>query len=70
MSSLPAKIKILLILAKKSQKIVIKRFCGALFHMVTRVSLKYFVIGPKQGYLQTKAEKMNINTELFIIELI
>ena len=38
--------------------------------METKVSLNYFVPGAKQGYLQIKTEEMNINTELFILELV
>ena len=41
--SLPAKMKILLILAKTSQKQQLNVSRSALFHMKNRVSLKYFV---------------------------
>ena len=47
-ASLPAKMEILLILAKISRKIEIKFSRSALFHMKTRVSLKYFVNGYSQ----------------------
>ena len=43
MHSLPAKMEILLILAKNSLKTENNFFHGALFHMKTTVSLKYFV---------------------------
>ena len=43
MPSLPPKIKILLMLAKNSWKIEIKTSPISLFHMKTRVCLKYFV---------------------------
>ena len=41
--SLPAKMEILLILAKISSKAVIKLSCGSHFRMKTRVTLNYFV---------------------------
>ena len=43
MHSLPAKIKILLILAKSCWKIEIKSFPLFHFYMITRLCLKYFV---------------------------
>ena len=43
MSSLPVKIKSLLILPKKSQKLRLNFSRGDQFHMKTRFSLKYFV---------------------------
>ena len=43
MSSLPPKRKILSALAKDSLKIEIELFRSALFHMKTKVFLKYFV---------------------------
>ena len=43
MRILPAKIKILLALAKMSRKIAIKLSRSVPFHMKTRVSVKYFV---------------------------
>ena len=43
MSSLPAEMKVLLILAKTLEKQKLKFYCSALFHMKTRVGLKYFV---------------------------
>ena len=45
MPSLPAKMKILSILAKSGWKTEIKPSGSALFHKETRVSLKYFVNG-------------------------
>ena len=43
MCSLPAKMTIFLILAKKTSKIEITLFRSALFPVNTRVNLKYFV---------------------------
>ena len=43
MPSLPAKMKILLILAKALEKQKLNFACSALFHIKTRVNLKYFV---------------------------
>ena len=45
MPSLPAKIKILAMLAKNSLKQELNFFRSVLFHMETRVTLKYFVNG-------------------------
>ena len=42
-SSLPAKMKTLLILAKTLEKSKLNFSSSAIFHMKTRVSLKYFV---------------------------
>ena len=43
MPSLPAKMKILLLLAKAIEKQKLNSSCSGLFHMKTRVSLKYLV---------------------------
>ena len=61
MPSLPVKIKILLVLAKKSQKKQLNFSRGALFHMKTGASLKYFVTdcrhaqsNPKQIFISLR----------------
>ena len=49
-SSLLGKMKILLILAKTLEKQKLSFSCSALFHMKTKVSLKYFVNGCSSSF--------------------
>ena len=61
MPSLPAKMKILSILAKTIEKQKLNFFRSALFHMETRVSLKYLWNGCKISKKDKMKRKFNRN---------
>ena len=62
MPSLPAKIKVLSILAKPLDKQILNFSCSALFHMETGVSLKYFVNGCRSFNRSGTTEAVELDT--------
>ena len=64
MASLPAKMKILLILTEDVEKLILNFSRSAAFHMETRVSLKYFVKGCSNNPLELNIKKDTIKNSL------
>ena len=50
---LPPKLKILLVLIKISRKKILKFYCNVLFHMKTKVCLKYLLNDCKNGQVSS-----------------